>query len=512
MAEKDWKKKYFESLKELEDQENTWYKLEKLLRKAISRLATSAKGIDSRLDALLQRIQKCSRDKDDEQLDKLLEQLSELLASLEGEVSTESPEPPAVAEATTDASEHDMDVKTFVARLLTQLCNELDVQAQLEQLAQQVNELEPEVCLLRLTEVLQSLLHKPDDSLESVPAVLQTLLEKINLLHGQSEQLEKLQQQLQSNTGEDWSAFLDELLSEIYNLIKGINQDKQELENLILDVTRQLDEISEVLLVEQQDSETGRRETELLQQTMRGHVQSMEREVASQTDIGALRNVLQGNLSQLKSSVDDYVSKDHQRYLQSEKRNQQLRQQLDQMEQESAQLQQSLKENRLKLLYDSLTGVRNRMAYDEALQQELLRWQRYQDTFSFAILDIDHFKRINDEYGHNAGDKALQLVAKMMSGAIRKSDSLFRIGGEEFVLLMPKTALQQAQPLVEKIRRSVDDANFHFRQKLVTITISAGLTEVTADDRPESIYERADKALYRAKHEGRNRLVSVSSD
>ena len=158
-------------------------------------------------------------------------------------------------------------------------------------------------------------------------------------------------------------------------------------------------------------------------------------------------------------------------------------------------------------MFDTLTGARSRLSYEEILDQEITRWSRYQEVFSFALLDIDHFKRINDEYGHNAGDNALKVVSKMMTQHIRKTDFLFRIGGEEFVLLLPKTSLSAATPLVEKIRSSVGQTSFHFKQEKVVIKLSGGVTAIVKDDNAESIYERADKALYEAKNGGRDRLV-----
>ena len=203
----------------------------------------------------------------------------------------------------------------------------------------------------------------------------------------------------------------------------------------------------------------------------------------------------------------EFVEKDDQRYARAEKRNHQLLEQIRTMEDESNELRQKLDENRRKLLHDSLTGVRNRLSYDELLEQEIARFSRYRETFSYALLDIDHFKRINDQFGHNAGDNALRIVATMMLRHIRKTDFLFRIGGEEFVLLLPKTQIENAAPLVEKIRKSVSKAEFHYKQERVTVTMSAGLTEMRPDDGAISIYERGDKALYEAKRGGRDRLV-----
>jgi diguanylate cyclase len=174
------------------------------------------------------------------------------------------------------------------------------------------------------------------------------------------------------------------------------------------------------------------------------------------------------------------------------------------LEQETQELQVMLSENRAKLLYDALTGVYSRMAYDERIQQEMARWSRYQTPFSYVILDIDHFKRINDNYGHNAGDKALKIVAQLMLTYVRKSDYVFRIGGEEFVLLLTSTPADKADILVKKMRAGIAASSFHFKGEPVNLTLSAGITETRSSDNVESIYERADKALYKAKNSGRD--------
>jgi diguanylate cyclase len=241
-------------------------------------------------------------------------------------------------------------------------------------------------------------------------------------------------------------------------------------------------------------------------------VKSIQQTVQSESDINQLKSAISDNLLSIKTGLTEFVEHDSMRYEKAESRNQKLQQQIQYMEQESNQLKKKLSENRKKLMFDTLTGVRNRLSYDEILEQELSRYARYQETFSYALLDIDHFKRINDEYGHNAGDKALQIVAQMMSRNIRKTDFLFRIGGEEFVLILPKTVLASAAPLVEKIRKAVGETNFHFKQQKVNISLSAGLSCMRSNDTAETIYERADKALYQAKNTGRDRMVVTTPE
>ena len=174
------------------------------------------------------------------------------------------------------------------------------------------------------------------------------------------------------------------------------------------------------------------------------------------------------------------------------------------MEQETQELQVILEENREKLLYDSLTGVYSRLAYDDRINQELARWNRYQTPFSYVVVDIDHFKRVNDDFGHNAGDKALKIIAQIMLKNVRQSDYIFRIGGEEFVLLLSIIEADKAYEMIEKLRAAIAESSFHFKSERISVTLSAELTEARENDDVESIYERADAALYKAKHSGRN--------
>ncbi len=499
--DKDWKVKYFSSLKQLEDMETTWYKLEKLLRKAISRLAIAAKGINDELDALLQKIQKSSRDKNDEALDLNLEQLSVLLAKLDDTLPVQ-PE---------TAVSSNFDFRDYVLQLINQLQFDTDFVARIDSFKASINDLNSDECLIKLADLINDLLiHEPSDT-TTIQQLLISLIEKIQFTHGSSKQLNSLKDKLDNNfDNEQWGSYLDEIISEIHSIIKSINHEKVEMESLIVDVTKQLSEISSVLTDESSDSLEGQKDAQQLHHIMTKSVDHIQSQVVQENDIDKLKLSIKDHLISIKSGVSSFIERDNKRYQKAKKRNDQLQLQIKAMEKESDQLQSKLSENRHKLMFDTLTGVRSRLSYDEVLEQELLRWSRYQDVFSFSILDIDHFKQVNDQFGHNAGDKALQIVAKMMSKHIRKTDFLFRIGGEEFVLLLPKTSLQSAQPLVEKIRAAVSSSSFHFKQKKVDITLSAGLTSIVKGDNTETIYERADKALYAAKNNGRNQLIVES--
>ena len=158
---------------------------------------------------------------------------------------------------------------------------------------------------------------------------------------------------------------------------------------------------------------------------------------------------------------------------------------------------------------DSLTGAHSRYAYESRIAEEFHRWQRHSQPLAFSIWDIDLFKRINDSYGHEAGDRLLRGVAELLARNKRGEDFLARIGGEEFVLLLPMTTLEAATSVAEKLRLVVETTAFRHHGEPVQVTVSAGLTEFREGDTPQSVFERADRALYAAKAEGRNRCASL---
>jgi len=152
---------------------------------------------------------------------------------------------------------------------------------------------------------------------------------------------------------------------------------------------------------------------------------------------------------------------------------------------------------------DLLTSAWNRRHFDQAVEGEVHRSSRYGHPMTLIMLDIDHFKRVNDTFGHPAGDQVIREVANRIRSAIRLSDSLTRWGGEEFLILMPNTSLSSATVLAERIRESVASKEF---EGIGPITVSLGLAEYLSSESREAWLDRADRAMYRAKDQGRNRV------
>ncbi|WP_456402311.1 GGDEF domain-containing protein [Persephonella sp.] len=159
---------------------------------------------------------------------------------------------------------------------------------------------------------------------------------------------------------------------------------------------------------------------------------------------------------------------------------------------------------------DPLTGIYNKGKFNELLRFELERNKRYGRPLSIILFDIDHFKKINDAFGHQTGDYVLKTLAKIVSSNIRATDYFARWGGEEFVILAPETDLEGAQILAEKIRKSIEEYPFDV---VGQVTSSFGVTEATSKDTVDSFVKRADAALYKAKDKGRNRVeIEISPD
>ncbi len=185
----------------------------------------------------------------------------------------------------------------------------------------------------------------------------------------------------------------------------------------------------------------------------------------------------------------------------------QFRTQLEQANTTINEQKKVMEEIQLDAKLDFLTKLANRRAFDENLKEELERTKRYGGTFSLAMLDIDFFKNVNDKYGHLAGDKTLQLVAKLMKEQTRTNDSVGRFGGEEFAILLPQTPVDNARIVAEKIRQKVQSNVLVHDGNKIKITISAGVGEVALpSDTMEDFIARVDAALYLAKESGRNQV------
>ncbi len=240
-----------------------------------------------------------------------------------------------------------------------------------------------------------------------------------------------------------------------------------------------------------------------LRDSMMEQMASLESGTANATNLDQLKHMVQSQLGNIREAL--------QQFQQTEQGHQQLAHQLQElgdkikaMEVEAEKNRTTLEKQRYKALHDPLTELPNREAYNERIQTDFQRWKRYRHPLSIAVCDLDHFKKINDSLGHQAGDKVLKVISRSIAKRLRAVDFFGRYGGEEFVVVMPETTADQAFTVLEKIRAAIADTDFNYKAQPLAITLSLGITQFREDDTIETAFARADEALYAAKAQGRN--------
>jgi len=158
-------------------------------------------------------------------------------------------------------------------------------------------------------------------------------------------------------------------------------------------------------------------------------------------------------------------------------------------------------------LRDPLTGLGNRNAFEQELSRSVHTAMRYKQHLSMLVLDLDFFKEVNDKYGHSAGDVVLREVAELIQSSARNSDTSFRFGGEEFVILLNNTNILGARLTAERIRQQIDQHEFRYQGKTLPVSVSIGVSYLTDNATGDQLFDQADAALYRAKELGRNKVV-----
>ncbi|WP_296235093.1 GGDEF domain-containing protein [Pseudomonas sp. UBA4617] len=243
-----------------------------------------------------------------------------------------------------------------------------------------------------------------------------------------------------------------------------------------------------------------------LDNQLREHVDGLQSSVQGAVDVDSLKHILDNRLEGLLVTMDQHKHERDRREQELAGRLQGLSERVANMEQEALGYREHLEEQRQKALLDPLTGLPNRAAWSERVEREMTDWQDKGGHLTMAILDLDHFKRINDSYGHLAGDKVLKIVADQLRKRLSGRGFIARFGGEEFVLLLPQTSLAAATEVAEALRAAVEACPFHFKGERVVITTSIGLSAFRSGERGDQVLKRADAALYRAKDLGRNRV------
>lgn len=343
---------------------------------------------------------------------------------------------------------------------------------------------------------------------EHIAVSLLSLLGELELPPTHTEQGDQLRERLQARL--NWYELVPVLDDLAVLVLAASNSGQKEFAHYL----KQLNERLAAFIGSISETHTGYQESldsaKAFGDELRQQVSGLQTSVQEATDLETLKRTVDSRLEGLLSTVSAFQEQRDSREQEMVDRLQTLVARVNEMEQEAQSFRDSIEEQRQKALVDPLTGLPNRAAWNERAALEVARWQRYGGELQLAVLDVDLFKRINDNYGHLAGDRVLKIIAQELAKRLRKTDFIARFGGEEFVVLLPATPLEGAEQLLETLRAAIEACPFHFKGERLVITLSGGLTGFASGDSLEQAFERADQALYQAKGSGRNRIIRAA--
>lgn len=564
-----WKHKYLESLEQLEKKERNWREADQLLRQGLSRVALISHGVDVTLDNHLKKLRTALQNSADvDIINELVEKISAHMKTLDErrEGSAAVLEPAAVLLQVVEAINFPLSLVTPVSLLKVRLAKpdaSDNLNPLIEEFARLVvaafygDEAAPEGAVAPLAPPpeekkgwLQRVFNRDatreDKDEESSPAaeplqdaapessaiatrveqvlvaaaatadsavedVFLDILESLAFPPQFSDRVQQLKEQLSKGlNASSIKAMTEGVVALVVEMRSSLEHEKAELEIFLQQLTERLNELD--AMVEGAESHrlaslAGGRQLEAV---VKAQVNNIENTVQSSTELTHMKSAIQGSLEKIRQHLAEQREQEERHQASLEEQLRSMTKKLQHMEGESQQLKQRLAKERIQALTDPLTGAPNRLAYEQRVAQEYGRWQRYKHPLTMVVCDVDHFKKINDTYGHKAGDRALMAIVKTIQFHLRETDFLARVGGEEFVVLLTETTQSDAEKVAEKLRKSVELSEFVYQGQPVPVTISGGFAQFQPGDTVDEVYQRADKALYRAKRSGRNKFLPAN--
>ena len=307
--------------------------------------------------------------------------------------------------------------------------------------------------------------------------------------------------------GDAWVTVMRQIGALLARAFDQVQENARFAEEFLTTLNRYLLELDQHMDAEGERRERSRVSGERLNDQMRSEVGGLSQQVRDSTDIAELRSAMLGGLARIHNHVKDHFDEENARREKAEAEAAGLRQELHKLEHDAFDLRRKIAQTHQEAMRDPLTGLPNRRAYDERVAQEYARWKRFGDPLALLIWDVDNFKKVNDEFGHKAGDKALVMIGKLLRERLRETDFIARYGGEEIVVLLIGARAPDARRLAEDMRVAVENGGLHAHGRPVALTVSGGLTLFAGGDSPDEVFDRADSALYKAKGRGKNCVV-----
>ncbi len=539
--DKSWKYKYLDALDEQEQREKSWNQDVQTYRHGLGRLALISHGADTVLDRRLDVLRKAlQKDLKVSQIESLLDDISERVKILDDVAESSGISNPIdVLSRLLDDVKVPKTYKPQVRKLQKRLASStagVDVTVLLKDVVDVLNvalmpesgdadsegffdkifgnkKAYPKAPNSELSEPTESASGLADMSYEENEKLLiQVFSDIIDGLPCPPEFSARIQELKETLTQRLDSALIQRLTSGVVSVVgdmrQAILQEKGELEDFLQQLTGRLLDLNAMLKGAETNRKASLESGRNLDAMVNAQVSDIEAAVKTSTELGQLKTNIQGSLDGIRRHFSEQRNQEDSRHVAMEKQLAGMTERLQEMESETAILKERIIMERQQAMTDPLTGAPNRLAYDKNMTREFARWQRYKHDLSMMVLDIDFFKKVNDTFGHQAGDRALKAIVVALNQHVRTSDFMARIGGEEFVLVLPETALKGAEVVAEKIRRGIEASEFVYKGQPVAITVSGGVAQFHEGDSPDDVYVRADQALYRAKEAGRNQFKS----
>lgn len=311
----------------------------------------------------------------------------------------------------------------------------------------------------------------------------------------------------QDEQGDAWVDVVRQISDLAVEALDQAQRDAQSAGDFLAALNHQLEELDQHMLSERERREQSRSSGEKLGQEMRSEVGSLSVSIRESVDLAQLQSSVLASLDRMHEHVRHHLDEENTRREKAEVEADRLRRELRGVEEQAFDLRRQVTKTQQAALIDPLTGLPNRRAYEDRLQQEYARWKRFGDPLALLVWDVDDFKKINDTFGHKAGDKTLIMIGKLLNERLRETDFIARYGGEELVVLLVGAALDDAQRIADTMRVAVEDGGLHAHGEPVAVTVSGGLSIFAFGDTPAAVFERADQAMYQAKQAGKNQVV-----
>jgi len=348
--------------------------------------------------------------------------------------------------------------------------------------------------------------HDQPQASEGAIKLLIEFLELITLPDELSVKAEEIRQEL-INQPDKLKQCLNDTVELVMAVQINFKNERKELELFLAEICKRLQEIDIEVKKISGINDNRKDNADQMSNSLHEATDEIEKFLDNDIDLETLKDNVKSHVIMIRHHMDTFLHEEKQQHSYSDQAVQQLAKDLIAVKREAEELREQLEQKRLQATHDTLTRIPNRFAYEEWIEQEYDRFIKYDTPFVMMLWDVDYFKRVNDNYGHAAGDKVLRVVAQMLSENIREADFVARFGGEEFVVVLPSVTIDKAMKIAEGIRLAIEACAFHFREDPVKVTASAGIAEVRREETIEMLFDRADKALYKAKDSGRNTCI-----